>query len=144
VLHLPQRLGTRWKRPPAVRHGQANHNRIPHPATQVKIFEVASQEEFTEQARECVESIGEDLVDQLFNSSEKRLARILFLLAHSGKESWAETVHPRNNQENLAQRVGSTRLRISHFMKKFKKLGFVDYSGGLPVHSGLLSVALHN
>ena len=71
--------------------------------------------------------MGQDLVDQLFNSSEKRLARILFLLAHFGKERRAETVHPRNNQENLAQRVGTTRLRISHFMNKFRKLGFVDY-----------------
>jgi CRP/FNR family cyclic AMP-dependent transcriptional regulator len=88
-----------------------------------------------------------DLVDQLFNSSEKRLARILLLLAHFGKESRAETVHPRINQENLAQMVGTTRSRVSHFMNKFKKLGFVDYesaSGGLTVHSGLLSVVLHD
>jgi len=87
-----------------------------------------------------------DLVDQLFNSSEKRLARILLLLAHFGKESRAETVHPRINQENLAQMVGTARSRVSHFMKKFKKLGFVDYtgSGGLTVHSGLLSVVLHD
>ena len=87
-----------------------------------------------------------DLVDQLFNSSEKRLARILLLLAHFGKESRAETVHPRINQENLAQMVGTTRSRVSHFMNKFKKLGFVDYdsaSGGLTVHSGLLSMVLH-
>jgi CRP/FNR family cyclic AMP-dependent transcriptional regulator len=87
-----------------------------------------------------------DLVDQLFNSSEKRLARTLLLLAHFGKESRAETVHPRINQENLAQMVGTARSRVSHFMKKFKKLGFVDYtgSGGLTVHSGLLSVVLHD
>ena len=87
-----------------------------------------------------------DLVDQLFNSSEKRLARILLLLAHFGKESRAETVHPRINQENLAQMVGTARSRVSHFMKKFKKLGYVDYagSGGLTVHSGLLSVVLHD
>jgi hypothetical protein len=117
------------------------------PATEVKISEAASQEEFAEQARECIESIGEDLVDQLFNSSEKRLARILFLLAHFGKEGRAEIVLPRINQENLAQRVGTTRSRVSHFMNKFKKLGFVDYdgsSGGLLVHSGLLSVVLHD
>jgi len=86
----------------------------------------------------------EDLVDQLFNSSEKRLARILLLLAHFGKESRAETVLPRINQENLAQMVGTTRSRVSHFMNKFRKLGFIEYNGGLTVHSGLLSVVLHD
>lgn len=86
----------------------------------------------------------EDLVDQLFNSSEKRLARILLLLSHFGKESRAETVLPRINQESLAQMVGTTRSRVSHFMNKFKKLGFIDYNGGLTVHSGLLSVVLHD
>ena len=85
-----------------------------------------------------------DLVDQLFNSSEKRLARILLLLAHFGKESRAETVLPRINQEHLAQMVGTTRSRVSHFMMKFKKLGFIDYANGLTVHSGLLSVVLHD
>jgi len=88
----------------------------------------------------------EDLVDQLFNSSEKRLARILLLLAHFGKEGRSEAVLPRINQENLAQMVGTTRSRVSHFMNKFKKLGFVDYdgpNGGLKVHSSLLSVILH-
>jgi CRP/FNR family transcriptional regulator, cyclic AMP receptor protein len=86
----------------------------------------------------------EDLVDQLFNSSEKRLARILLLLSHFGKEGRAETVVPRINQENLAQMVGTTRSRVSHFMNKFKKLGFVDYNGGLTVNSGLLSIILHD
>lgn len=83
-----------------------------------------------------------DLVDQLFNSSEKRLARILLLLAHFCKESKSEAVHPRINQQDLAQMVGTTRSRISHFMNKFRELGFVDYadSGGLTVNSGLLSV----
>ena len=86
-----------------------------------------------------------DLVDQLFNSSEKRLARILLLLAHFGKESRSEVVIPRINQENLAQMVGTTRSRISHFMTKFKKLGFVDYNGGgLTVNSSLISVVLHD
>src|SRR6202171_6233143 len=85
-----------------------------------------------------------DLVDQLFNSSEKRLARILLLLAHFGKESRAEAVLPRINQEHLAQMVGTTRSRVSHFMMKFKKLGFIDYANGLTVHSGLLSVVLHD
>jgi CRP-like cAMP-binding protein len=88
----------------------------------------------------------EDLVDQLFNSSEKRLARILLLLAHFGKASRTETVHPGINQEHLAQMVGTTRSRVSQFMNKFRKLGFVDYtgSGGLTVNSGLLSVVLHD
>ncbi len=87
-----------------------------------------------------------DLVDQLFNSSEKRLARILLLLAHFGKESRSEPVHPRINQEDLAQMVGTTRSRISHFMNKFRTLGFVNYSdnGGLSVNSGLLSVVLND
>ena len=87
----------------------------------------------------------EDLVDQLFNSSEKRLARILLLLTHFGKEAKAETILPGINQEHLAQMVGTTRSRVSHFMNKFRKLGFVDYSSGaLTVHSGLLSVVLHD
>jgi CRP/FNR family transcriptional regulator, cyclic AMP receptor protein len=85
-----------------------------------------------------------DLVDQLFNSSEKRLARILLLLAHFGKESRAEIVVPRINQDTLAQMVGTTRSRVSHFMNKFRKLGFIDYDDyGLTVHSGLLSIVLH-
>jgi CRP-like cAMP-binding protein len=87
-----------------------------------------------------------DLVDQLLHSSEKRLARMLLLLAHFGKESRAETVVPRVSQENLAQMVGTTRSRVNHFMNKFRELGFIDYSdnGGLTVHSGLLSVVLHD
>ena len=85
-----------------------------------------------------------DLVDQLFNSSEKRLARILLLLAHFGKESRVEMVVPRVNQDTLAQMVGTTRSRVSHFMNKFRKLGFIDYDdNGLMVHSGLLSIVLH-
>jgi CRP/FNR family transcriptional regulator, cyclic AMP receptor protein len=86
----------------------------------------------------------EDLVDQLFNSSEKRLARILLLLAHFGKESRIETVHPGINQEHLAQMVGTTRSRVSHFMNKFRTLGFIDYAGNgaLTVNNGLLTVVL--
>ena len=89
----------------------------------------------------------EDLVDQLFNSSELRLARILLLLSHFGKEGRAETVPPGVSQENLAQMVGTSRSRTSHFMNKFKKLGFIDYKGykgRLTVHRGLLSVVLHH
>jgi CRP-like cAMP-binding protein len=85
-----------------------------------------------------------DLVDQLFNSSEKRLARILLMLAHFGKESRAETVVPRVSQDTLAQMVGTTRSRVSHFMNKFRKLGLIDYDDyGLTVHSSLLGIILH-
>ncbi len=90
----------------------------------------------------------EDLVDQLFNSSEKRLARILLLLARFGKDGVPETVVPKISQESLAEMVGTTRSRVSFFMNRFRKLGFVDYSGGpegaLQVHSSLLSVVLHD
>ena len=90
----------------------------------------------------------EDLVDHLFNSSEKRLARVLLLLAHFGKEGVPETVVPKISQESLAEMVGTTRSRVSFFMNRFRKLGFVDYSGGpeggLQVHSSLLSVVLHD
>jgi CRP-like cAMP-binding protein len=88
----------------------------------------------------------EDLVDQLFSSSEKRLARTLLLLAHFGKESRSETVHPGINQEHLAQMVGTTRSRVSHFMNRFRTLGFIDYTGNgaLTVNSGLLTVVLHD
>ena len=88
----------------------------------------------------------EDLVDQLFNSSEKRLARILLLLAHFGKEGVPETVIPQISQETLGEMVGTTRSRVSFFMNKFKKLGFIDYSAGtgLQVHSSLLNVVLHD
>jgi len=87
----------------------------------------------------------EDLVDQLFNSSEKRLARILLLLAHFGKEGKPETVVPKISQETLAEMVGTTRPRVSFFMNRFRKLGFVHYNGGgFQVHSSLLSVVLHD
>ena len=86
----------------------------------------------------------EDLVDQLFNSSEKRLARILLLLAHFGKEGKQEPVIPKISQEVLAGMIGTTRSRVSHFMNKFRKLGFIDYNGGMSVHSSLLNVVLHD
>jgi CRP/FNR family cyclic AMP-dependent transcriptional regulator len=85
----------------------------------------------------------EDLVDQLFNSSEKRLARVLLLLARFGKEGTTEPVIPKISQEILADMVGTTRPRISGFMNKFRKLGFIDYNGGLHIHSSLLNVLLH-
>jgi CRP/FNR family transcriptional regulator, cyclic AMP receptor protein len=90
----------------------------------------------------------EDLVDQLFNSSEKRLARVLLLLAHFGKEGIPETVVPKISQETLAEMVGTTRSRVSFFMNRFRKLGFINYAsgldGGLQVHSSLLNVVLHD
>jgi CRP/FNR family cyclic AMP-dependent transcriptional regulator len=90
----------------------------------------------------------EDLVDQLFNSSEKRLARVLLLLARFGKEGIPETVVPRISQETLAEMVGTTRSRVSFFMNRFRKMGFIHYAGGeeggLQVHSSLLNVVLHD
>jgi len=87
----------------------------------------------------------EDLVDQLFNSSEKRLARVLLMLAHFGKEGVPETVVPRISQETLAEMVGTTRSRVSFFMNRFRKLGFIHYNGGgLQVHSSLLNIVLHD
>ena len=90
----------------------------------------------------------EDLVDQLFNSSEKRLARILLMLAHFGKEGVPETVVPKISQETLAEMVGTTRSRVSFFMNRFRKMGFIHYAGGeeggLQVHSSLLNVVLHD
>jgi CRP/FNR family transcriptional regulator, cyclic AMP receptor protein len=88
----------------------------------------------------------EDLVDQLFNSSEKRLARILLLLAHFGKDGKPETLVPKISQETLAEMIGTTRSRVSFFMNRFRKLGFIDYDGGsgLQVHSSLLNIVLHD
>src|SRR5437763_3805008 len=86
----------------------------------------------------------EDLVDHLFNSSEKRLARVLLLLAHFGKEGVPETVIPKISQETLAEMVGTTRSRVSFFMNRFRKLGFIHYNVGLEVHSSLLNVVLHD
>jgi CRP/FNR family cyclic AMP-dependent transcriptional regulator len=86
----------------------------------------------------------EDLVDQLFNSSEKRLARILLMLAHFGKDGIPEAVVPKVSQEILAEMVGTTRARVNFFMNRFRKLGFIDYNGGLEVHSSLLNVVLHD
>ncbi len=86
----------------------------------------------------------EDLVDQLFNSSEQRLARTLLLLANVGKEGAPEPVVPEINQETLAGMVGTTRSRVNFFMNKFKKLGFIDYKDGLRVHRSLLNIVLHD
>ena len=88
----------------------------------------------------------EDLIDQLFNSSEKRLARILLLLAHFGKDGKPEVTIPKISQETLAEMVGTTRSRVSFFMNRFRKLGFIDYQAGdaLQVHSSLLNIVLHD
>jgi CRP/FNR family transcriptional regulator, cyclic AMP receptor protein len=88
--------------------------------------------------------IQEDLVDQLFNSSEKRLARLLLLMAHFGKEGKPEPVVPKISQDTLAEMIGTTRSRVSFFMNKFRKLGFLYYNGGLHVHSSLLNIVLHD
>lgn len=88
--------------------------------------------------------IEEDLVDHLFNSSEKRLARVLLLLANFGKEGKPELVIPKISQETLAKIVGTTRSRVSFFMNRFRKLGFIEYNGSLAVHSSLLNIVLHD
>ncbi len=88
--------------------------------------------------------IEEDLVDQLFNSSEKRLARVLLLLSHFGKEGKPEPVITKISQETLAEMIGTTRSRVSFFMNKFRKMGFIEYNGGLHVHSSLLNIVLHD
>jgi CRP-like cAMP-binding protein len=88
--------------------------------------------------------IQEDLVDQLFNSSEKRLARILLLMAHFGKEGKPEAVIPKISQETLAEMIGTTRARVSFFMNRFRKMGLVHYDDGLHVHSSLLTMVLHD
>ena len=88
--------------------------------------------------------IEEDLVDQLFNSSEKRLARTLLLLARYGKQDKPHRVLPKVSQEVLAEMVGTTRSRVNFFMNKFRKLGFIEYNGGLKINSSLLSVVLHD
>jgi len=88
--------------------------------------------------------VEEDLVDQLFNSSEKRLARILLLLANFGKEGRPEPVIAKISQETLAEMIGTTRSRVSFFMNKFRELGLIDYNGHIEVHSSLLNVVLHD
>jgi len=88
--------------------------------------------------------IEEDLIDQLFNSSEKRLARTLLLLARYGKENETHGVIPKVSQETLAEMIGATRSRVNFFMNKFRKLGFIEYNGGLQINTSLLSVVLHD
>ena len=88
--------------------------------------------------------VEEDLIDQLFNSSEKRLARVLLLLANFGKEGRPEPIIAKISQETLAEMVGTTRARVNYFMNKFRQLGFIDYNGTIKVHSSLLNVILYD
>jgi CRP/FNR family cyclic AMP-dependent transcriptional regulator len=88
--------------------------------------------------------IEEDLIDQLFNSSEKRLARLLLLLANFGKDGRLEPIVGKFSQETLAEMVGTTRSRVSFFMNKFRKLGYIDYNGKIEIHSSLLNVVLYD
>jgi CRP/FNR family cyclic AMP-dependent transcriptional regulator len=95
-------------------------------------------------ARYRLTRVEEDLVDQLFNSSEKRLARVLLLMANFGKEGKPEPVIPKISQETLTEIVGTTRSRVNTFMNKFRQLGFINYNGDLEVHHSLLNVILHD
>src|SRR5207344_515255 len=88
--------------------------------------------------------IEEDLIDQLFNSSEKRLARLLLLLANFGKDGRPERIVGKYSQETLSEMIGTTRARVSFFMNKFRKLGFIEYNGKIEVHNSLLNVVLHD
>jgi CRP-like cAMP-binding protein len=88
--------------------------------------------------------VEEDLIDQLFNSSEKRLARLLLLLAHFGKEGRPQPINPAISQETLAEMIGTTRSRVSFFMNKFRKLGLISYNGKIEVHNSLLNAVLHD
>jgi CRP-like cAMP-binding protein len=119
--------------------------RIEKPATiRVLHEEPAFSEMFVSYLLSRNMRIEEDLVDQLFNSSEKRLARVLLLLANFGKEGKPEPVITKISQETLAEMIGTTRSRVSFFMNKFRKLGFIEYNGALHIHSSLLNIVLHD
>jgi len=113
------------------------HNRVLHD-------ESAFSEMFVSYLLSRNMRIEEDLVDQLFNSSEKRLARVLLLLAHFGKEGNPEPVIAKISQKTLVEMIGTTRARVNFFMNKFRKMGFIEYNGGLHVHSSLLNIVLHD
>lgn len=106
--------------------------------------EPAFSERFIAHLLDRAVRVEADLVDQLFNSSEKRLARLLLLLANFGKEEVPQRVITEFSQETLAQMVGTTRARVSHFMNKFRRLGFIDYNGGIEVHNSLLNIVLYD
>jgi CRP-like cAMP-binding protein len=105
--------------------------------------EGALSDRFTVHMLKRVRRVEEDLVDQLFNDSERRLARVLLLLARYGKKGTPSTVIPKVSQETLAEMIGTTRSRVNHFMNKFRKHGFIRYNGRLKIHSSLLNVLLH-
>lgn len=107
-------------------------------------YEPAFSEMFIAHLVERTMRVEADLIDQLFNSSEKRLARLLLLLAHFGEDGVPEPVITRISQETLAEMIGTTRSRVSFFMNKFRKLGFIDYNGSIEVHSSLLNVILQD
>ena len=115
-------------------------------ATMVRVLhdEPAFSEMFVAHLLARTIRVEADLVDQLFNSSEKRLARALLLLANFGKEGRPEPIIAKVSQETLAEMIGTTRSRVSHFMNKFRQLGFIEYNGTLEVHSSLLNVVLHD
>jgi CRP-like cAMP-binding protein len=106
--------------------------------------EAAFSQMFVSHILERNARVEEDLVDQLFNSTEKRLARVLLLLANFGKEGRPEPMVAKISQETLAEMIGTTRSRVSHFMNKFRQLGFIDYNGHIEVHSSLLNMVLHD
>ncbi|MDH6232002.1 CRP/FNR family cyclic AMP-dependent transcriptional regulator [Mesorhizobium soli] len=107
-------------------------------------YEPAFSEMFIAHLIERMTRVESDLIDQLFNSSEKRLARLLLLLAHFGKDDTSEPTIARISQETLAEMIGTTRSRVSYFMNKFRRLGFIDYNGSIEVHSSLLNVIMHD
>jgi CRP/FNR family transcriptional regulator, cyclic AMP receptor protein len=127
--------------------GRGADRRAPHPQREM-VRTLHEHPEFSNRfiAHMLVRNIRieEDLVDQLFNSSEKRLARTLLLLARYGKEDTTQRALPRLSQETLAEMIGTTRSRVNFFMNKFRKLGFIEYNGGLKIHSSLLSIVLHD
>jgi len=125
--------------------GDSSIVRLEKPATiRVLHEEPAFSEMFVSYLLSRNMRIEEDLVDQLFNSSEKRLARVLLLLANFGKEGKPEPVITKISQETLAEMIGTTRSRVSFFMNKFRKLGFIEYNGELHIHSSLLNIVLHD
>jgi CRP/FNR family transcriptional regulator, cyclic AMP receptor protein len=124
-------------------HAAAARGRRP-PSSRFRTFQVLFGELFIAHLLARNSRIEEDLVDQLFNSSEKRLARILLLLANFGKEGRPEPIVGKFSQETLAEMIGTTRSRVSFFMNKFRKLGFIEYNGKLEVHNSLLNVVLHD
>ena len=120
-------------------------NPVTRPAAIVRVIhrEPAFSEMFIAHLLARAIRVEADLVDQLFNSSEKRLARMLLLLANFGKEEKPEPILAKISQETLADMIGTTRSRVSFFMNKFRKLGLIDYNGSIEVHSSLLNVVLH-